>query len=72
MAIDEAIAYLRGKPVPGVEGLTFDEDFKEDGDIVDIEVIRDADGVSVGTARGERADELIQQAQGFAREAEAD
>jgi hypothetical protein len=67
MPFRKAIAYLRDMPVPGTSGFRFNGAFTVDGDVVHIQVIRDSDGKSVGTAVGERADRVIQDAQGIAR-----
>jgi hypothetical protein len=62
----EGIAYLRGQPVPDRLGYSFGDEIQPNGDIFDIEVVRDSDGVSVGTARGTSADDLVEQAQDVA------
>ena len=61
----EEIAFLRGNPVPDRPGYTFGE-IERDGDIFDVEIIRDSDGAPLETARGTRADEIVKQAQEIA------
>jgi hypothetical protein len=67
VALRRAISYLRGMPVPGVDGFSFDDVLESHGEDVHVEVIRAFDGRSAGTAVGKRADDLIEHAQRIAR-----
>jgi hypothetical protein len=66
---EEAIGFLRGRGVTDREGFVFGE-IAKNGDTFDMEVIRDADGVAIGTACGKTGDEVIRQGQAIADEAE--
>jgi hypothetical protein len=66
MTEQEDIAYLRGQPVPDSQGLIFGDEVRRNGDVFDIDVIRESDGASVGTARGNATNEVIGSAQAIA------
>jgi hypothetical protein len=68
MTEQEEIALLRGQPIPDVDGFAFGDEARKDGDVFDLDVIRESDGASVGTARGTTAAEVIERAQAIARD----
>jgi hypothetical protein len=53
--------------IPGVDGYRLDDTFGFDRGAIQVGVIREADGRAVGTASGNLADSLIQQAQSIAQ-----
>jgi len=67
MTEQEDIARLRGTPVPDAEGFVFGDDIGKNGDIFDVDVIREDDGASAGTARGKTSAEVVAHAQEIAR-----
>ena len=48
---------------PDRDGYTFGDEVRPNGDIFDIEVVRDSDSAAVGTARGITRDDIVRQAQ---------
>jgi hypothetical protein len=50
----ERIAYLRDQPIPDGEGSRFADEVIKNGNIFDLDVTRESDGVPFGTARGGR------------------
>ena len=48
--------------IPGVDGYRLDDTFSMRGEEIEVGVIRESDGTSVGTVAGNRAASLIQQA----------
>jgi hypothetical protein len=67
MTEQEDIASLRGQAVPDADGFSFGE-LAKNGDIFDVEIVRDSDSAPVGTARGITVDELAEQARTLAAE----
>jgi hypothetical protein len=64
----EAIAALRGTPVPGCSGFFFRGAPAKSGDVFEIEVVQDSTDAKIGKARGSTAAELVAHAQEIAQE----
>jgi hypothetical protein len=64
----EAIAALRGTPVPGCSGFFFRGAPAKNGDVFEMEVVQDSTDAKIGKARGTTAAELVAHAQEIAQE----
>jgi len=67
MDLRTAISYLRGTAVPEVDGFRFNDAFTINNGIARIQVIRNSDGRSVGTATAGTAEYVILLAQAIAQ-----
>jgi hypothetical protein len=67
-AEQEAIAGLRGTPIPGCSGFFFRGAPAKNGDSFEMEVVQDSTDAKIGKARGSTAAEMIAHAQEIAQE----
>jgi hypothetical protein len=67
MPFRRTISYLRGTAIPDVAGFRFNDAFTMNGDVASIQVLRNSDGGSVGTATATTVEYVILLAQAIAQ-----